>query len=60
LWLGFLPDLERLAYFRGRIVELDALKAAIDARQEEAIHDRMHAFTSGVTSAISSASSRSG
>ena len=44
LRLAFLSDSERIAHFRSRIAELDTLKALIDSRQSEAIHDKMRSL----------------
>jgi hypothetical protein len=44
LRLAFLPDLERLAHFRNQLGELDALKAAIDAKDDGAIKRKLRAL----------------
>lgn len=41
---SFLSDSERIAHFRSRITELDALKALIDSHQSEAIHEKMRSL----------------
>lgn len=44
LRLAFLPDIERLAHFKERIADLDALKKAIEARQGDAVREKMRAL----------------
>lgn len=44
LRIALMPDIDRLAHFRRQLSELDALKAAIDAKDDAVTKARLHAL----------------